>query len=74
LAEAESTAENLSTALAGMSIKTEKTTKKVSILAGQLEKTSLSLVIIRKEEAVMILKIRYIIYRLMTPRVQNEKT
>jgi hypothetical protein len=34
LAEAENTAKNLSTALAGMSIKTEKTIERVSILAG----------------------------------------
>jgi hypothetical protein len=74
LAEAKSTAKNLSTALAGVSIKIEKTTKKASILAGQLEKISLSLVITREKETAMVLKIEYTIYRLVTPRVQNKET
>jgi hypothetical protein len=74
LAEIKSTAKNLSTALAGISIKTKKTIKKISILAGQLKKVSLSLIIARKEEAAIALKIRYIIYRLVTLKVQNKKT
>jgi hypothetical protein len=69
LAEAESTAENLSTALIRMSLEAGKIIKRVSILAGQLEKVSLSLIIIRKEEAAMALRVGYTIYRLMTPRV-----
>jgi len=69
LAETEQTAENLSTALTELSIEAGKTTKRVSILAGQLKKISLFLVIAKKEEAAMTLKVRYIIYRLMTPKV-----
>jgi hypothetical protein len=74
LAEAESTAENLLTALAGLNIKARKATERVSILIGQLKKVFLSLVIIRKEEAVMVLKIKYTIYRLMTPRTRDNTT
>jgi chromosome segregation ATPase len=74
LAEAENTAKNLSTALAGVSIEIEKAIKKISILAGQLEKISLSLVMTREEEAAMASKIEYTIYRLVTPRVQNKET
>jgi hypothetical protein len=69
LAEAENTTENLSTALIKMNIKTGKTTKRVSILTGQLEKTSLSLIMIREKEAAMILKIRYTICRLVILKV-----
>jgi hypothetical protein len=69
LAEAESTAKNLSIALAGISIKAGKATERVSILVGQLEKAFLSLVIARKEKAAITPKIRYIICRLVTPRV-----
>jgi hypothetical protein len=59
--------------LAGISLKAEKAIKKASILAGQLKKISLSLMIIRKEEAVRALRVRYTIYRLMTPRIQNKR-
>jgi hypothetical protein len=52
-----------------MNIKIGKMTEKASILAEQLKKISLSLIIVREEEAVMKLRVRYIIYRLMTPRV-----
>jgi hypothetical protein len=69
LAEIENTAENLSIALAEMSIKVGKATKKVSILAGQLKKTFLSLIITKEEEIAIILKIRYIICRLVTLRI-----
>jgi hypothetical protein len=69
LTEAESTAKNLSTALAKLSIKTGEATERASILAGQLEKVFLSLIIARKEEAAIILRIRYIIYRLIIPRI-----
>jgi hypothetical protein len=74
LAEAESTAENLSIALTGISIKIGKATEKASILTEQLKKISLSLIIAREEEAAIISKIRYIIYRLVTPKIQNKKT
>jgi hypothetical protein len=69
LAETESTVKNLSIALARVSIKAEKTIKRVSILAGQLEKVSLSLVIIREEEAVIVPRIGYTICRLVILRV-----
>jgi hypothetical protein len=69
LAKAENTAENLSIALTKVSLKVGKTIERVSILAGQLEKISLSLVIIKKKEATIILKVRYIIYRLVNLRV-----
>jgi hypothetical protein len=74
LAEAESTAENLSTTLAKISIKAGKATEKVSILIGQLEKASLSLVIVREEEAAITLKVGCIICRLITSTVQDEGT
>jgi hypothetical protein len=69
LAEAESTAENLLTVLAKMSIKAGKTIKRVSILARQLKEISLSLVMAREKEAVIVLKVECAICRLMTPRV-----
>jgi hypothetical protein len=69
LAKAENTAENLSTTLAKVSIKVGKAIERASILAEQLEEISLSLVIIREEEAVMALKVGYIICRLVTLKV-----
>jgi hypothetical protein len=69
LAEAESTAENLSIALAGLSIEAGKAIKRVSILAGQLEEVFLFLMIVREEEAAIVLKVGCIICRLMIPRV-----
>jgi hypothetical protein len=69
LAEVENTAENLLTALAGINIEAGKTTEKISILVGQLKKASLSLVIARKKEAIITLRVRYTIYRLVTSRV-----
>jgi hypothetical protein len=74
LAEAENTAENLSTVLAGLSVEIGKTIKKASILAGQLEKASLSLVIIREKETIMAPKNEYIICRLVTPRTRDNTT
>jgi peroxiredoxin len=74
LAEAENTTKNLSTALAGMSIKTEKTIKRASILAKQLKEISLSLIMARKKKAAMIPKIEYTICRLMTPKIHNKRT
>jgi hypothetical protein len=69
LIEVESTTENLSTVLARVSLKAGKVIKRVSILAGQLEKISLSLIMIREEEAVIALKIRCIICRLVTSKI-----
>jgi uncharacterized coiled-coil protein SlyX len=69
LAEIESTIKNLSTALTEINIKIEKTIKRVSILIRQLKKISLSLIIVREKEAVIILKIGYTIYRLVTLKV-----
>jgi hypothetical protein len=71
LVKAESAAENLSTALARLSLKAEKATKRASILAGQLKKISLSLIMAKEKEATMAPRIRYTIYRLITPRVQD---
>jgi hypothetical protein len=71
LAEAESITKKLSTALAGLSVETGEVTEKASILAGQLEKTSLSLIITREEEAVITLKNEYIIYRLIASRTRD---
>jgi hypothetical protein len=64
----------LSTALAEMNLKVGKVIKRALILAKQLEKTFLSLIIIRKEKAVMILRIGYTIYRLITLTVQDKGT
>jgi hypothetical protein len=69
LTEVENTAENLLTALAGVSLKAEKATERASILVEQLKKVFLSLVMAREEEAAIALKIGYIIYRLVTPEI-----
>jgi hypothetical protein len=69
LVKVENTAENLLTALTGVSLKAGKTTKKISILVGQLEKVFLSLIIIREEEAAIIPRVRYIICRLVILKV-----
>jgi hypothetical protein len=74
LAEAESTAENLSTVLAGLSVETREATEKASILAGQLKKASLFLIIVREKEIIIILKNECIIYRLVIPRIRNNTT
>ena len=84
LAEAESTAENLSTALAGVSLEAEEATERASILAGQLEEASLSLVMAREEEAIMAprdecttcrpMTSECTICRLVSPRVQDKST
>jgi len=49
LAEAESTAKNLSTALAEISIKTGKAIERASILTNQLKEASLSLIMAKEE-------------------------
>jgi hypothetical protein len=65
LEEAENTVENLSAALAGLSVKAGEAIERVSILAGQLEKVSLSLILLKKEEITGILSNQYIICRLI---------
>ena len=57
---------NLSTVLAGLNVETEKVIKRVSILAGQLEKTSLSLVMAREEEIIITLRNECTICHLIT--------
>jgi hypothetical protein len=74
LAEAESTAENLSTALTGLSVEARKITKRASILAGQLKKASLFLIMVREKEAVIASKNEYTIYHLVTPRTRDNTT
>jgi len=74
LIKAENTAENLLIALAGLSIKAGKTIKRASILAGQLEKVSLFLVITREEEAIIALKSEYTICRLTILKIRDEST
>jgi hypothetical protein len=71
LAETESTAENLSTALAGLSVEIGKAIERVSILAGQLEEASLFLVIIREEEATIVLRNECTICHLVTLRMRD---
>jgi hypothetical protein len=43
--------------LTGISLKAEKTIERTSILAGQLEKVFLSLIIIKEEKIVMVSKL-----------------
>jgi ribosomal protein L12E/L44/L45/RPP1/RPP2 len=74
LAEVESTAENLSTVLAGLSVEAEKAIERASILVGQLEKASLSLVIAREKKAVMALRNKYIICHLVTSKIRDNTT
>jgi hypothetical protein len=74
LAEAESTAENLSTALAELSIEARKATERASILAGQLKKASLSLAMVKKEEAIMAPGNECTICRLITSRTRDNTT
>jgi hypothetical protein len=57
-----------------MNLKTGKTSKRALILAKQLEKASLSLVITKKEKIIIMLKNEYTICRLVFPRVQDERT
>ena len=74
MAEAESTAENLSIVLAGLNVETGEAIERISILAGQLKKVSLSLVIAREKEIIMVPKNEYIICRLVTLRIRNNMT
>jgi hypothetical protein len=67
-----------------MSLEIKKAIKKASILAGQLEKTSLSLIMAREKEIIIVLRdecitcrliiSKYIIYRLISSRIQNKST
>jgi hypothetical protein len=74
LAETENTVKNLLIVLAGLSIKAKKAIKRVSILAGQLEKIFLSLVMAREKEAIIALRNEYTICRLTTLKVRDENT
>jgi hypothetical protein len=64
----------LSTALAEISLKIGEITERALILTGQLEKTSLSLIMVREEEAITVLKIGCTIYRLVTFIIQDKGT
>jgi hypothetical protein len=74
LAEAENTVKNLSTALAGLNVETEEATEKASILAGQLKEISLSLVIAREEEAVIIPRNECTICYLVISKIRDNTT
>jgi len=74
LAETESTAENLSIALTGLSVEIGEATERVSILAGQLEEASLFLIMVREEKAMITPKNECIIYHLMTPGTRDNTT
>jgi len=67
-------AENLSIILAGLSVEIKKAIKKASILAGQLEKASLFLIIAREKEAIIAPRNEYTIYYLMTPGIRDNTT
>ena len=71
MAEAESIAENLSTALAGLSVEVRKITERASILAGQLEKASLSLIMFREKDIIRASESEYIICRLIASRTRD---
>jgi uncharacterized coiled-coil protein SlyX len=74
LKEAENTAKNLSAALAGLNVEAGETTEKVSILAEQLEKASLSLILLKKEKAIRTLSNQCIIYRLIISQIRSHVT
>jgi hypothetical protein len=67
LEKAENIIENLSVVLAGLSVETREIIKKNLILAGQLEKAFLSLILPREEKATGVLNNEYIICRLIAP-------
>jgi hypothetical protein len=71
LAETESTAENLSIALAGLNIEAGKTIERISILAGQLKEVSLSLVMARKKGIMIALKNECTICHLVIFRIRD---
>jgi hypothetical protein len=55
LEEAENTVENLSAVLAGLNVEVGKIIKRASILAGQLKKVFLSLILLKEKEIIGIL-------------------
>jgi hypothetical protein len=65
LEKTENTTENLLIVLAGLNVEAGKITEKVSILAGQLEKAFLSLILLKKEEITRVPGNEYTIYRLI---------
>jgi hypothetical protein len=71
LAKAESTTKNLSAALARLSIEAREIIERASILAGQLEKISLSLIMLREEGIIKALENECTICRLVTPRIKD---
>ena len=71
MVEIENTIKNLSIVLAGLSVEAGKIIKRTLILAGQLKKASLSLIIFRKEKVIRALRNEYTIYCLVIPRTKN---
>jgi hypothetical protein len=67
LEEAENTAENLSAALAGLSVEAGKVTERISILIKQLKEASLFLILLKKEKVTGALNNECTIYRLIVP-------
>jgi hypothetical protein len=55
LEEAENTTENLSTVLAGLSVEAGKIIERALILTRQLEKASLSLILLKEKEVTGVL-------------------
>jgi hypothetical protein len=74
LEEAENTAENLSAALAGLSVEAGEATERASILAGQLEEASLSLILPKEEEATGTPSNQCTICRLIAPQTRSHAT
>jgi hypothetical protein len=74
LAKAESTAENLSIILAGLNVETGEAIKRISILAGQLKKASLFLIIAREEKVIMTPKNECTICRLIISQTKDNAT
>jgi hypothetical protein len=71
LAKVESIVKNLSTVLAGLSVEAGKVIKKASILAGQLEEISLSLIMFREKDIIRAPGNEYIICHLMASRIRD---
>jgi hypothetical protein len=71
LAEAENITENLSIALAELSVEAGEIIERALILTGQLEEASLSLIMFREKKAIIALKNECIIYRLIIPRIRD---
>jgi hypothetical protein len=60
--------------LAGLSVEIGETTERVLILVGQLEEASLSLMMVREEEVIIVLRVGCTICSLMFLRVYDEGT